>query len=399
MFIENSEIANRSVSVSELKKKMKCRLLWYFSSAPPRGLGLSPKGMEADALVFGRLAHAVLEEGYNGNRNFTEIYAKKMEESRPSSTSLFSNQIPAFNKLLETGKVMFRGYEDWSEKMDKDTKFLATETKWKDIALPGVDSTISAIIDAVILRPDGLWLLDFKTTSSEKNSWTTQDLQATMYTYAGREVIDKSIKGVIFRFLLKKAPWTYDKLILKKFEVTTRKNVANLTTYREYLRAIAVSTLLLLAQQGWKPKNFYKGMPMYEYAKLADFLVKKEHEEFMAHYKFNQKQYYDQIQQLRHTNQGYYWDVLVPRSDEEINNYLQHVIIPELEDLNNIKYIGPTGLANGWSNCGRCMFKEPCLAAMRGEDYESILEQNFEISDHYLEEMGGDEDEDEIQAI
>jgi hypothetical protein len=383
--------ADRPISVSELKKWMKCRLLWYFSAAPPRALGLTPTFMDSDALVFGRLAHSVLEDGYNGDRNFAEIYEQKVVPFQPKVTSLFSNQIDTFQKTLETGKVMFQGYEDWSLEKDKGIKFLATETHWKGIKIAGIDTTLSAIIDAVILRKDGLWLLDFKTTSSVDNPWTSQDLQATVYTYAGREAIDEDIKGVIFRFLLKKTPWTYDQLLLKDGTVTKRNNVANLTTYREYKRAIAISTLKLLIGRGWKNKHFKSNMSLNELVMWADKLVKKEHPEFMLQFLDNQRFYYEQLKQLQVIRQGYYWDVLEPRSNLEIKNYMNYVVIPNLEELTNLTYIGPTGICNAWSNCGKCLFKNPCKAYMKGQDYQSILNEDYAVSNHYLEDEEDEE--------
>ena len=383
--IYESVQSNRSVSVSELKKKMKCILLWYFSAAPPRALGLTPRFLESDALVFGRLAHAVLEDGYNGDRNFAEIYDEKVVPLRPSTTSLFGNQISTFNKTLETGKVMFKGYEEWSTVVDSNLKFLATETKWTGVPIPGVDITLSAVIDAVVIKHNELWLLDFKTTSSVDNPWTDNDLQATVYTYAGREMIDKDIKGVIFRFLLKKAPWTYEQLLLKDGTVTKRNNIANLTTNREYKRAIAVSTLKSLIGRGWKRGKIKSSMTLDELANLTDKLMVAQHPEFIAEFKIARKFYYDQLKQLEFVSQGYYWDVYVPRSDIEVKNYMNYVVIPNLEELNNLTYIGPTGVANGWSNCGRCMFKRPCMAYMKGQDYQSILNEDYAVSNHYLE--------------
>ena len=385
--ISESIQSDRPVSNSELKKWMKCRLLWYFSAAPPRAMGLTPRFLEADALVFGRLAHAVLEDGYNGDRNFSEIYESKVVPLRPSTTSLFNNQISTFNKTLETGKVMFKGYEEWSTVVDKNLKFLATETHWKGVPIAGVDSTLSAIIDAVVLKGKDLWLLDFKTTSSVENPWTDNDLQATIYTYAGREMIDKDIKGVIFRFLLKKAPWTYEQLLLKDGTVTKRNNIANLTTNREYKRAIAVSTLKSLVSRGWKRGKIKSSMTLDELAVLTDKLLEKQHPEFMEEFKNNRRFYYDQLKQLEFVSQGYYWDVYVPRSDTEVKNYMNYVIIPNLEELNNLTYIGPTGVANGWSNCGKCMYKSPCMAYMQGLDYQTILNEDYAVSDHYLDDL------------
>ena len=95
-FIKDSVQSDRPVSISELKKFMKCRLLWYFSAAPPRAMGLTPKFLEADALVFGRLAHAVLEDGYNSDRNFNLLSTFRLHSSYPLNITL-----PVSNVLLK----------------------------------------------------------------------------------------------------------------------------------------------------------------------------------------------------------------------------------------------------------------------------------------------------------
>jgi len=386
--------SDRSISVSELKKWMKCRLLWFFSAAPPRALGLSPTNEQSDALTFGRLAHEVLEDGYNGDRNFAEIYEAKVAPLRPKVTSLFANQADSFQKVLDTGKVMMEGYEEWSVRQDQDVQFIETETNWKGIPIWGIDQTMSAIIDAMVLRRDGLWLLDYKTTSSATNPWTSQDLQATVYIYAGKELIDPDIQGIIFRFLLKTAPWTYEALLLKDGTLTKRKNIANLTTHREYLRAIAISTLKSLVAQGWQRKHIPSNSTLRELATWANKLVKKEHPEFMEYFKVNQKFYYDQLSQLKSIKQGYFWDDPQPRSDYEIKTYMNGVVIPNLLDMTNITYIGPTGVANAWNNCGRCQFKEPCMAYTKGQDWRGILTENYVVNDHYLQNL---DDEEEVE--
>ncbi|GAF95143.1 unnamed protein product, partial [marine sediment metagenome] len=147
---------------------------------------------------------------------------------------------------LDLGVAMMDGYAGWAPGRDKDTQFIAMETRWSGIRItPRI--TLGGTFDAVIKRPDGLWILDFKTTKYSVTSWTFRDLQASAYVYAARQMYGPEVRGLIFRFLLKKAPLTYKDLILKNGSVTQRKNLKSMTTYAEYHRALAVATLKELA--------------------------------------------------------------------------------------------------------------------------------------------------------
>jgi len=374
----------RSISHSELKRWLNCRLRWYWSSAPPRGLGLAPK-VDQVALAFGREVHAVLQQGYDTGRPFDEIYNEMAAAYKPKKGILGEDK---FEVQLKQGIAILQGYQAWSQRADKVYRFLATESEGSGVEIPGTKGTLSYIFDAVVERHDGLWIMDFKTTKYRNNPWTTQDLQATIYTYAARKLISPDIRGVIFRFILKKAPYTYEDLILKSGKLTTRKNLAELTTYGQYFRALAVATLKeMVEKQGYEFEDLFadEGLTLKGYSDALSEV--KDEPEFAENFLAARRLYFDTIQDLKGANGAFFWDVPEYRTETQVAAYMKHVIVPTMNEILNVKWIGPTGLSMAYAACGRCPFKYPCKLAMDGADYRSILAEDFELGDKYRKEL------------
>jgi len=369
----------RSISHSELKRFLNCRLMWYWSSAPPRGLGLAPK-VDQVALAFGREVHAVLQQGYDTGRPFDEIYNEMAAAYKPKKGILGEDK---FEVQLKQGIAILQGYQPWSQRADKLYRFLATESEGSGVEVPGTKGTLSYIFDAVVERHDGLWVMDFKTTKYRNNPWTTQDLQATIYTYAARKLISPDIRGVIFRFILKKAPYTYEDLILKSGKLTTRKNLAELTTYGQYFRALAVATLKeMVEKQGYE---FEGDMSLKGYSDALSEI--KDEPEFAENFLAARRLYFNTIQELKGANGAFFWDVPEYRTETQVKAYMKHVIVPTMNEILNIKWIGPTGLSMAYAACGKCPFKYPCRLALDGADYKAILHEDFELGDKYRKEL------------
>jgi len=376
----------RPISISEFKRFNNCRLRWYWSSAPPRGLGLAPR-VSLPELSFGRAIHAALQIGYDEQIPFAEAYQRVADENQPPDTLLFREYRKKYYEQVGLGVDVLKHYQTWSEKHDPDYKFLATETKWDSIELPGTEATLSAIIDAVVERNDGLWLLDFKTTTSTTTTWTRQDPQATAYVYAARKLISPDVRGMIFRFLRKKVPGDWKSMILKDGSVTTRKSVAKETTLDTYLRAMGVAVVKDLVEKGLLD---YDGEPTLDGYNAA--LSTLQHDpEFKMCFTFAKGIYREQLESFNKVPDQFIWEVTEYRTDKQIENYMRHFIVPTAKEILNVKWIGPTGLSSAYSHCARCPFKEPCRLAMEGADYRTLLKEEFELSPHYQEEL---EDED-----
>jgi len=323
-------------------------------------LGLTPLRGESDNLSFGRIIHKALQMGYDTDRNFIRAYNQVKEEY---------GTIGKFD-----GEGIIKHYQKWSEQADKQYRFLATETEWKGIEIPGTKGTLSAVIDAVVERDDGLWLLDFKTTTYRDNPWTTQDLQATAYVYAARKLISPDVRGLIFRFIRKSAPWGPDRLLLKSGKVTTRSKLPGITTHAEYLNALAIATIRSM-DLDWVGDD---ESALLEFGNDPAF-----QEKFLA----VRRMYFDQLQAFKDVTNSFVWEVTEHRTEKQIDNYIKYFIAPRMNEILNVKWIGPTGLDMAYAACGRCPFKAPCRLALDGADYRTILREDFEVSERYREEI------------
>lgn len=337
--------------------------------------------MSAPELSLGRIVHEALQVGYDTGRPFPEAYRELLPEYEPAESTLFAEFRERAKEDLRLGLQMMKGYQKWYKQADADFRFLATETYWDFVSLGDNGARLSGVFDALVERDDGLWVLDFKTTKRSITDWTTQDLQATAYVHAAREMYGEEVQGVIFRFLLKKAPYDYNDLILKSGKVTTRKNLDNLTSYENYYRAIAISVL-----HDKLPNN-----TLEECEEMLHDASKSD--EFQAAFTLAKKKYWSQLQSLRGASSQYYWDEYEYRSPLQVHNYMNNVIIPAAEELRKPRYVGPTGLAMAWASCGRCPFRAPCKMAMDGADYKTLLQEEFEVSPRYQEEVDDEADD------
>jgi hypothetical protein len=362
----------KDVHISEVRNFLKCRLLWFWTAPPPRGLGLTQRRAEG-AQYFGTLVHQALQVGYDTGVSFPEAFRKLYLAASGSGRD---------DEELQLGLAMLQGYSGWAKSQDADSQYLAMETEWNNIRIaPRV--TLGGTFDALVKRPDGLWIMDFKTTRYTSNAWTARDLQASAYVYAARKMYGPEVRGIIFRFLLKKKPRTYDELILKNGSITTRKNLKGLTTSGEYHRALAVATLRDMAEE----VGLVGSDPLERFNALLDGTQDQQewYSTFKERYVRAQQVYYPQLQELKGPSR-FYWDVEEYRSDEQLQRIMKHVIVPAAKEMTSKrkkKWVGPTGLGAAFALCGNCKFKDPCRLALDGANYQDILQEEFELRDVY----------------
>ena len=244
--------------------------------------------------------------------------------------------------------------------------------------------------DAVIQRPDGLWVLDFKTSKYLDVGWTRSDLQATIYTWAARKLYGPQVRGVIFRFLLKKVPLTYESLILKSGTVTERRGLDKSTTYVEYIKAVAVATLMDLAKNDFifaGQVGLDEDSPKASFAALLDGTQQEKdwYPAFSTQMKITTRMFHKTLMDLRGTS-NFFWEVKEHRSDLQIRKAANFVLLPAMKEMNSRRkgrWVGPTGLGASFAVCSRCMFKTPCKLLMDGADFRTCLREDFELRDIY----------------
>lgn len=390
--------------ITELKSYLRCRFLWRVTAPPPRGLGLTPIVSKA-SLQQGRMVHEALQVGYDDpNIPFADAYeviaARDMGVAREGS--IFQSELEAMQGQIGMGVAMLKGYQTWAAEYDKNYTFLSMEQKWDNVKVGGIP--FAGTFDAVVQRPDGIWILDFKTSKYTSADWTTQDLQATMYVHAARRLIGREVRGIIFRFLLKKVPQNYEKLILKNGSVTTRAGIFGSTNYREYSLALAVATLnemwgvgavtheqLGLGIPGGPPMSLKTLAGVIQSPDLKD---QPWFDEYVSQYKTARSMYYTQLQGLKGLN-NFFWEKEEFRTETQINNYLKYVIYPAAKRMRSRrknKWIGPTGLGASFTVCNGCQVKTPCEMFMRGAPgYMQVLRDEYQLNDRYLKEVKSDQ--------
>ncbi len=382
----------KAVHVSEIKSFLRCRLAWFWSATPPRGLGLEPVYAPA-ALQFGTMIHEALQIGYETGAKFTAAFQHvvTVERARLQELGVFSDErLDTFNDRHQLGMAMMKGYQDWCVEADKGIKFLNLEFKWKGIKLGRIP--LAGIFDALIERPDGLWIMDFKTSSSRETGWTTKDLQATTYVMAARQLYGPEVRGIIYRFLLKKEPYNYEQLILKKGGMTTRSNLPNLTTYENYVTALAVAVLLGMDKQFTVPVLQEKSK-----AELAEILAYDDFKEFPWYSKFHEqfvmakKMHFETIQELKGPSR-FFWDQKEYRTEDQINLAVKFVMLPAAKEMvskRKNRWVGPTGLGAAFTICSSCKFKGPCELLLRGADYKTVLLTEYQKREAFKEVRSG----------
>lgn len=382
-----------AVHITELKSFLRCRLAWFLSAPPPRGLGLEPVVAKA-ALQQGRVIHKALQIGYDTGVPFAEAYVGLATEAVEGSKegTIFQSELDSMRAQTGQGEAMLQGYQEWAALRDTNYQFLSMEQKWDSVKIGGIP--FAGTFDAIVQRDDGLWILDFKTSKYRTTDWTEQDLQATMYIHAARRLIGREIRGIIFRFLLKKIPATYDKLILKNGSVTTKKGLPASTTYREYLLAQAVATLQFMIK---KETIVFPGPPL-SLGSLAGIVQSKQSQEaewwplYEQEFLKTRRLYYSKTQELKGVD-TFFWEVEEFRTETQINNYLQYVIYPAAKEMRSRRkgrWIGPTGLGASFTVCNGCKFKTPCEMFMRGAPgYRELLCNEYQLRDIYRKEVKG----------
>lgn len=394
------------VHATEIKSYLRCKLAYFWSARKPRGLFLEP-AVSRPALHFGRLIHQALQEGYDTGVPFkdafrtlsTQAQEKLLKEAQKSGgsggSSLFAEDIQAIKEQQTLGETMMEGYQKWAAVADRGIQFLAMETNWSNVRLGRIP--LAGRFDAIVKRGDGVWILDFKTTSSMNTDWTGMDLQATTYVYAARQLYGRDVRGMIFRFLLKKEPYTYDKLILKNGTVTRRKGLANLTTHYEYALALAVATIQDLAKnpefavqlhlpgapsEGLDGPGQWGGRPtLKEYASLLDGTQfdKPWYEEFNAAHLNTRRMYHDITQTLKGPS-NFFWEVDEYRTTEQLSRAAKYVLHPAAKEMvsrRKGRWVGPTGLGAAFAICRNCSFRVPCKLLMDGADFREILRTDY----------------------
>jgi len=363
----------RPIHITEVKAFLACRLRWFLSALPPLAKGLQRK-VQPPALLFGKVVHAALQMHYDGgvpsDVAFLGLWAQELEAL--IAAGIRRTDLAVLEDLTPVGAGILRGYDLWSAQVDRHCRWLALETEWEAEVADGL--WLTGRFDGLLERPDGLWVLDFKTTKSGSTGWAWSDIQGVAYTHAARKLFGPEVRGVIFRFIRKRVPWPWEKLIKKDRTVTTRSDIARLTTLEIFLLALRVS---VKAQEypEWTLEECFESLQRGEWSDVERRMyIDEKHRRA------------DQIQAFRREGSVFFWNQSVKFSEEQVQDYMNRLIIPAMRDMYS-GWIGPTGMGASYAVCSNCQFREVCRAYMLGTgDWRRMLRTEFVPR----EEIGGE---------
>jgi len=197
----------------------------------------------------------------------------------------------------------------------------------------------------------------------------------------------------------------YNQLILKNGSVTTRKNLAGLTTAREYHRALAVATLkemasndFIFAGQIGLGETLQVANPSLEHfntvLESSRTAANPETElewypAFKEAYTAAQRMYHAQLMELKGPS-SFFWDIEEYRTDAQLERTMKHVIIPAAKEMvsrRKDRWVGPTGLGV-YRGCSKCNFTGPCKLVMDGANYKELLQEEYELREVYKCQKG-----------
>lgn len=324
-----------STSFSEISTYRRCRRLhdWKYNER------YRPK-QPAMNFFLGRGVHKALEKWYSIGADpievFTQWAEKRKEEILEENSGLFSDQIDEIDENIELGQGMVSHYQTWAQENDPPyfVEVIDTEVEFT-IDIPGSDIQLHGYMDALVRdKWDIVWVHETKTTSQLDSKDLDLNEQPRLYTYAANDILDDEVEGVIWTELLKNLP-TQPK-VNKDGSLSKRKVRSTEAHYKQALI------------------DHYGGEDEVPWDEYKDML-----------------QYYNE-QEQREGNPFFHRE-RIRVNDHELDNLMERTAQTAKEIEMDLPAIPNPGF-----HCKWCDFAEPCKSKDRGEDFEWLLDQNFE---------------------
>jgi len=196
------------IHISDVRLFKRCRQLWDFAGRQRQGLRAKRPGVP---LWFGTAVHAALDDYYlNGQvRSLQTCYRSwlKGELARLHSVLGDAGYREVRTQLATTaalGDAVLANYAAWAKRHDDFTTH-ATEREFKLPLARGL--TLVGKLDAVVQRSGKWWVHEYKTTSAWWDpDYLFQDEQARAYVLAGQMLLPAPLGGIIYTFIMKRAP-------------------------------------------------------------------------------------------------------------------------------------------------------------------------------------------------
>jgi hypothetical protein len=307
-------------------------------------MNLEPKRPQK-ALFLGKGFHKAVEAYYQNNRSqddaeekFAEWTNKEMGRISDESNGLWDEEIEELEDQIDLGMAMINQYVRYAEENDDKyfNKIIDREIGF-EIDIPNTDHTFVGEIDGLVKdKHDRYWLQEDKTAKSMSRRMNNLELdeQPVSYAWALAQERDIDIEGILFTVVRKKAPTTIKE---NKTGGLSKRKVVN--TYENY------RTKLL------------------DYYGSEDEVPWDEYEDVLTYYK-QQDNPFVKRERVR-KNEAELDDIR-----RRITQMAKQVEHPKEKDRN---------FPSPGNHCEDiCAFKAPCIAMNRDDDWEFILEQQYQ---------------------
>jgi len=339
-----AKIKDYEIHISDIQRFKRCRREWSWASHLKRNL--EPREKYAP-LWIGTLVHHGLEMRYRSQlmpEESIESFADaNLSETQRNDPKVYENTVLAIN--LVDSYIKWQA-TDRTWLADRNFDFIAPEQDFKVLLWQTTRARIwlAGRFDGIVRRRDNgqLYLWEIKTTRSiaEREKQLDFDEQTSAYLYAARE-LGYDVQGVIYTLIRKKLPES--PRILKNGLLSTDKSVD--TTAEHYLACI---------------KTQHSNAPLDR--------------DTLLHY------YGDILTHLGSQPNKFFKRCVVHRSQREIEHSAGEIIDVAREMLSPRTPIYMTATAG----CNYCLFRSPCAAYNRGQDYEAILERDYQPNQKFV---------------
>lgn len=341
------------VHISGIQSFKRCRQAWFWNS--PQGLNLTPRDKYIPYFT-GSLVHHCLEYRYKFGTPVETAIATYLE-ANCSAFELADNRISE-QVALVTG--MLKHYDLWQHHdttwlSDDNFDFIDNERPFKAHLWNNTRHSIElrGTYDGVVKsRHNGKYYLwEIKTTRSitEREKQLDLDSQTDAYINAASRELELPISGVIYTLLLKKVP-DQPKVLANG---TLSQALTQDTTADWYLDAA---------------KTHHSGAFKHDHAE-GKALIKAL--------------YSDVLNQLLVKENKYFKRVVISRSKVELDDSWRQLQSVAKEMINP-----KIAIYRSEDNaCNYCIFRDPCIAKRKGENFNALLNSNFVFNNRYIEEV------------
>ena len=304
----------------------------------------------------GRAIHDCLEAYYETGEHPVDVLAKwlvtPMIEIETAFGDAWPEQMEVWQKEVDLITGMLDHYIVWQSNAtgtnnDKNLRWIATELSFNiPVDIPGYGThEFAGRMDGIVerLSDHTFWIFETKTTRSIKEFKITLPLedQPTFYAGAAQRIMERPIEGIMYNLMRKKLPRELE--LLKKTNMLTQDKRAD-TTLEAYWEAAKAA----------HPDKSHDALKV-DYGEMLLHLEEKGNTFFERHIEL--------------------------RTEGEIANVFGDVVHAAIEMVDPHTELYPSP---DWTNCRSCRFTEPCLAMNRGQDIDTLIENEYQPREKWV---------------